>query len=103
MQPVFEWDRDCALPVSGRSPAARHASASGAQVSVRTRGAVALAYRRLLRDSGPQSDVEAARGLGRLVSSMCSTRAGWGAHIVASGTYEHTSFGTRRVRWQWVE
>jgi len=62
---------------------------------------VSLAYRRLLMDAGPLSDYEAARLLGRLVSSMCSVRNGWGDHVVPMGEKERTSFGTQRTRWGW--
>jgi hypothetical protein len=102
-QPGFDWQRDVNLPVSGRSPRAHASSATGAQVAARTRGAVALAYRRLLIESGPLSDYEAARALGRLVSSICSTRNGWGDHVVASDQVETTPWGSQRTKWAWVE
>jgi len=100
-QPALDWSHDVNLPLSGRSSAARHAGATGAQVASRTRGAVSLAYRELLRVAGPLSDHEAARALGRLVSSVNSTRNGWGAAVVPSGEYEQTAWGTKRVRWTW--
>lgn len=99
----LDWSRDVNLPVSGRTPAARHAGATGAQVAAKARGEVALAYRRLLIESGPQSDQEAAKALGRLVCSMQSTRHGWGTHVVPSGQFELTPFNTKRVRWCWCE
>ena len=102
-QPGFNWSADVSLPVSGRTPAAKLASATGAQVAARTRGAVSLAYRRLLIESGPLSDDEARRVMGRQLSSICSTRNGWGAHVVPSGGYEVTPWGSKRVRWAWVE
>ncbi len=102
-QPGLDWSSDVNLPVSGRTPSARHASHSGAQRAVRDRGAVALAYRTLLIESGPLSDYEAAKVLGRMVSSICSTRNGWGSHVVPSGRFESTEFGTHRTRWRWLE
>lgn len=102
-QGAIDWTRDVNLPVSGRTPGARHASATGAQQAARSRGAVALAYRKLLIESGPLSDYEAAKVLGRLVSSICSTRNDWLAHVVPSGTFETTEFGTKRMRWAWRE
>ena len=102
-QPGFDWSADVSLPVSGRTPSARHAGATGAQVAARTRGAVSLAYRRLLIEAGPLSDYEAAQALGRLVSSMCSVRNGWGDHVVPMGEKQRTSFRTQRTRWGWVE
>lgn len=99
--PAFDWDRDVNLPVSGRAPDARHASSTGAQRAGRDRGAVAQAYRELLIAAGPLSDHEAAAAMGRLVSSICSTRNGWGDRVQPSGTYERTAFGTKRVRWAW--
>lgn len=101
-QPGFDWSRDVSLPVSGRTPRARHASSTGAAVAAERRGAVALAYRRLLIESGPLSDHEAAKALGRLVSTINSTRDGWGGQVAPSGRYEATEFKTKRVRWQWV-
>lgn len=100
-QPGFNWSSDVSLPVAGRTPAAKLASATGAQVAARTRGAVSLAYRRLLMEVGPLSDYEAARALGRAVSSINSTRGGWGDHVVPMGEPERTSFGTQRTRWGW--
>lgn len=97
----IDWSRDVSLPVSGRTPAARHSSRSGAVVAARTRGAVALAYRRLLIEAGPMSDHEAAHALGRLVSSVNSTRHGWRDHVVPSGQVETTPWGSHRVRWMW--
>jgi hypothetical protein len=102
-QPVLDWDRDVSLPVSGRTPSARHSSSTGAQVAARDRGVVSAAYRDLLIRCGPLSDHEAARLLGKLVSSICSTRNGWGDRVVPSGTFEATDFGSKRTRWRWVE
>lgn len=96
------WDATVNLPVSGTTPEARHAGSTGARRAAIDRGPVALAYRELLIAQGPLSDHEAARILGRMVSSMCSTRNGWGRHVQPSEQYEATEFGTRRVRWRWV-
>ena len=103
IQLPIDWSADVRLPIAGRTPRARHSSATGAQVAARTRGQVALAYRALLREHGPLSDYEAARILGRLVSSICSTRNGFGDSVVPSTSYELTAWGSKRVRWQWVE
>lgn len=100
-QGAIDWNLDVNLPVSGRTPAARHSSATGARRAARSRGAVAVAYRQLLIASGPLSDHEAAQVLGRLVSSINSTRNNWGDHVVPSGHFEATTFGTKRVRWAW--
>lgn len=100
-QPGFDWNADVALPVAGRTPDARQSSATGAQVAARTRGQVSLDYRRLLIESGPLSDPEAAKALGRQLSSICSVRNGWGDHVVPMGEKERTSFGTSRTRWGW--
>jgi hypothetical protein len=99
-QPGLDWDRDVSLPVSGRSSAARHAGATGAQQAVRGRGAVTLAYVALLRQMGPLSDHEAAKLLGRQVSSVNSIRNGLADRVRPSGAYQDTEFGTRRVRWE---
>lgn len=102
-QLALDWNRDVSLPVSGRSSAAKHASATGAMVAARSRTGFALEYRRLLIESGPLSDDEAAKATGRRLSSICSTRNGWQGHVIPSGVFEATEFGTKRVRWQWRE
>lgn len=99
MQPSLEFT----LPIAGRHPASRHASASGAQRAVRDRGALALAYRQLLIEAGPLSDPEAAQVLGRPLSSVCSTRNGWGSRVGPSGEYELTAWSTRRTKWRWQD
>ena len=98
----IDWSRDVALPVQGRTTAARHAGSTGAQRAARDRGALALAYLALLRAAGEVgvSDYEAAHALGRLVSSLCSTRNGLGDLVTPSGSFEKTSFGTKRTRYQ---
>lgn len=101
-QPI-DWSRDVSLPVHGKTSRVRHAGATGAQVAARDRGALALAYRDLLLVQGPLSDHEAARILGRLHTSMNSTRSAWGEHVVESGEYERTDFGSKRTRWRWVD
>jgi hypothetical protein len=102
-QPTFDWSRDVSLPVRGQTAHIRHAGATGAQHAAKDRGRVSAAYRDLLRVAGPLSDHEAAQALGRMVSSINSTRHGWGAHVAESAEYERTAFGTRRTKWQWVE
>lgn len=97
----LNWSAE--LPIAGRSPQAQHASSTGAVQASRSRGTVSLQYRKLLIEAGPLSDPEAARVLGRQLSTICSTRNGWGQHVVASGQYEQTDFGTKRVKWRWVE
>ena len=99
----FAWDRDCNLHVQGNTPSARHSGATGAHVAAKRRGLVALQYRQLLIDAGPQSDYEAASAMGRFVSSINSTRGGWRGHVIASGEFDRTPFGTLRTRWSWVE
>lgn len=102
-QQAIDFSRDVNLPVAGRTPHARHASATGAAFAGERRGKVALEYRSLLKAAGPLSDDEAARALGKRLSSICSTRNGWGSRVVPSGSFETTEFGTRRVKWQWVD
>src|SRR5262245_52989701 len=103
MQIPIDWSRDCSLPISGRTPEARHAGATGAAAAVKRRGELALRYRQLLVEAGPHSDDEAAHVLGVLPRSICSTRNGWGERVVPSGQFEATAFNTRRVRWSWQE
>lgn len=101
-QTGFAWERT-SLPVAGKTPAARHSSSTGAVRASRDRGAFALVYRDLLITAGPLSDYQAARITGRGVSSINSTRAGWMDRVVASGEFEASEFGTKRVRWAWVK
>jgi hypothetical protein len=61
---------------------------------------LAVAYVNLLWAIGPLSDHEAAKALGRLVSSINSTRNNLGKRIVASDQFEVTPWGSKRVRWQ---
>jgi hypothetical protein len=100
-QPFLDWTRDINLPVSGKTSRQRHASSTGAQRAVTTRGPLAKAYLDLLTIAGERgmSDFEAAAALGRLVSSMCSTRNGLRDLIVESGSYETTPFNTKRTRY----
>jgi hypothetical protein len=101
MQQGFSWDRDVNLPIAGKSPRQRHASATGAHQAARTRGALALAYLNLLAIAGPRgmSDYESADALGRLVSSICSTRNGLGDLVIESGSFEETAWHTKRTRY----
>lgn len=97
----IDWDAEVRLPVRGRSPQARHAGATGAQFAAKHRGQLAKAYLDLLAIAGPRgmSDFEAADALGRLVSSICSTRNGLKLLIVPSGSFEETRYGTKRARY----
>ena len=88
------------LPVSGKTPRSRHASASGASRAAIDRGALSVAYVNLLRACGPMSDQAAARALGRETCSINSTRNGLGALIEDAGTYEETPWGTKRTQWR---
>lgn len=89
-QARIDWDIDARLPVRGRTPQARHASASGANAAAQTRGPMTLAYLALLERAGAEglSDYEAARMLGCGVSSICSIRDGCGPLVVSSGSFE---------------
>jgi hypothetical protein len=98
-QPLLDWSADVSLPVAGKTPRTRHASASGAIRAAKDRGALAVAYIGLLKATGPLSDHQAAHALGRLVSSINSTRNGLGVLIVDSGEYEDTAWRTRRTKW----
>jgi hypothetical protein len=98
-QPILDWDADARLPINGKTPRSRHASASGAQRGAIDRGALSVAYLNLLRATGPLSDHAAAKALGRETSSINSTRNGLGDLVVDSGEYEQTAFGTKRTKW----
>lgn len=101
-QTGFAWEQT-SLPVAGKTPAARHSSSTGAVRASRDRGQFALVYRDLLITAGPLSDQEAARITGRQVSSICSTRSGWGERVVPSGEFEASEYGTKRTRWAWAK
>lgn len=62
------------LPVRGRTPRARQAGASGAEIARRGRGKLQRRYLALLLEHGPQSDQEAADALHVLRCSINSTR-----------------------------
>jgi len=97
--PTFDWNADVNLPVAGKTPRTRHASATGARRAAIDRGKLAVAYINLLRATGPLSDQAAAKALGREVSSINSTRNGLGDLIIDSGGYDETPFGTKRTKW----
>jgi hypothetical protein len=102
-QPGFNWSGDVNLPVRGKTPRVKHAGAMGAQVAAKTRGKLAEDYLRLLETQATVrgwSDYEAALTLGRLVSSICSTRNGLGDLIEETGGYEETPFRTKRTRYR---
>ena len=92
------------LPVSGRTPQARHASATGAQVAATRRGALTRRYLDLLATAGPLSDMQAALMLGCALSSICSVRNGCGALVRPSGRYEIRTWAlgstSKRVMWE---
>lgn len=96
-QPMLDFTVQ--LPISGKTPRSRHASATGAQRAARDRGAVAVAYLALLRACGPLSDQAAAKALGRETCSINSTRNGLGELVIDSGDYEETAWGTKRTKW----
>jgi hypothetical protein len=96
----FDFDADVNLPVAGKTPRSRHASASGARRAARDRGALSVAYVNLLRTCGPLTDNAAADALGRPLSSICSTRNGLGELIEDAGEYETTAWGTKRTKWR---
>ena len=98
MQPTFDFN--VSIPVAGRSPRARHASHSGSLRAAAGRPQLTVAYLALLKSLGPLSDHEAAHALGRMVSSINSTRNGLGEHIVPSDQFEVTPWGSKRVRWR---
>jgi hypothetical protein len=98
----FDWDPAVNLPVQGHTPEARHAGRTGAERAAKDRGALSLQYRQLLITVGPLSDHEAAKALGRLVSSINSTRNGWGDKVQPSGQFEDSTYHTKRVKWRWV-
>lgn len=95
-QPGFDFS----LPIAGKTPRSRHASASGARRAAVDRGALSVAYVNLLNACGPMTDQAAAKALGRETCSINSTRNGLGEVIVDSGEYELTAWKTKRTKWR---
>lgn len=91
------------LPVHGRSPAARHASHSGAVYASKARGQQTLTYLALLERCGALSDHESARMMACGVSSINSIRAGLGELVEACG-YQVVTWPdgrqTKRTKWR---
>lgn len=107
-QQSIAWDADVSLPVSGITPHARHASASGAVVAQRRIGRKVLAYLSLLQTVGNHgiSDFGAVLALNmheRLVAgvqSINSIRDSLGDLVEHTGTYERTEFNSRRGKYR---
>lgn len=99
-------------PISGRTPASRHASYTGARQAVKTLGAKVSEYLQILANGGPITDHEAAALMKCGVSSINSIRNGLidralergdEPPIVTDGHNEqHWADGgvTRRTRWR---
>lgn len=108
MQPGFDWDRACDLPVAGRTPAARHASATGAQVAQRHYGVKCLRYLALLAEHGDEGVGDHAAmalliALGLRVASVGSInsiRASLGPLVEHTGAFDATAFGSKRGRYR---
>lgn len=58
-----------------------------------------LAYIQLLKVCGPLSDYQAAKALGRGVSSINSVRGGLADRVVPSDQFEISEYNTKRVKW----
>lgn len=103
-QPRLDWDRDVSLPVSGRTPAARHASSTGAQAGQRTHGRKALAYLEALSQAGARglNDFDAGQVVGVFRTSINSIRHAVTAAgmVEETGAFDVTEFGTRRQRYR---
>lgn len=103
-QPRLDWDRDVSLPVSGRTPAARHASATGAQAGQRTHGRKGLAYLEALERAGAAglNDFDAGQVVGIYRTSVNSVRAALmrAGLVEETGAFDVTEFGTRRQRYR---
>lgn len=104
-QSGLNFEKDINLPIAGKSPYARHASASGAAYAVTFRGESTNRYLSLLAIAGERgmSDCEAADALGRAVGSICSVRDGVGGLVIPTGGYEMKQWPkgriTRRARY----
>lgn len=93
-QTGFAWDADVSLPVAGRTPLARHCSATGAQAAAVRAGSLLA---RLLEEFGRAEQLTLAEAAALLVvqpHSLCSTwnRAehtlGWIEETGACKTYD---------------
>lgn len=86
MQPGLDFDRDVNLPVSGRTPVARQASATGAQAAAVVRGRRVVQLLAAFRAHGRLTIGEASTVTGIKESSVCSC---W-SRLEAVGWIEET-------------
>lgn len=103
MQTGFDFSRDVNLPVSGKSPIARHHSAKAAQSAAVNRGRKTLEYLALLEKVGEVgvTDHDAARMLGVPLSSVNSIRNGCGSLVEARSDFNGLSpFGKSVTLWR---
>lgn len=98
-QPTIPWDRDVSLPVSGLTPAARHASASGAQAAGKGQSGRTRAYLRMLAEHGPCNDMEASALLGCYRTSINSIRHAlmYAGLVEETGQFDVETFASGRV------
>ena len=101
---------DAPVPFNGNTPAARHASFTGAVVSAPTRGEKTSAYLQLLKHHGPLTDHQVAAITKWPLSSVNSIRngiidAGRLRHelVIEKQGFDQADWGdgkvTRRVQW----
>lgn len=91
------------LPFSGSTPAARHASWTGAQHATKTRGEKQATYAQILRNHGPMTDQDVAALTTWPLSSVNSIRDSFGDRVIPCG-HEPSPFGrAQRTRWGWVK
>lgn len=83
--PSFTWDADVNLPVSGRTPAAAHASATGAQAAAVVHGKKLRALRQAFADAPGH----------RLTLAGCAAMMGCADHTLCS-TWDRAK---RVLRW----
>lgn len=104
-QIVIDWSRDLSLPVAGRTPAAQHASSTGARVAQRRYGVKVLKYLAVLEQAGVDgiSDFaafEAMNGIVSGVNAINSIRNSLGELVEHTGLFDDTAYGTKRGRYR---
>ncbi len=104
-QPSLNWDADISLPVSGSTPAARHASASGAQAAAVVFGGRASKVLAAFAKFGRLTIAQASEVTGLSIQSTCSVwakleRAGY---IVGTGEFYRYQVHGREVKREWHE
>jgi len=101
----IDWTRDTNAPVSGRTPAARHASSTGAMAIAPKAGTLRARMLAAFRQHGKLTIAECAVITGIKETTVCARwkeleTAGW---IVGTATFQTYRASGRVVRREWHE